>query len=569
MSARGLRYLHEKSGADECYLAIFITSGISIYLVIGDYARFVANAILTAVPILLTYVYPEEKPPLDNLLCYWSIYVIATLFLDPKLEDKGSYYWMKMLMLVLLITFPRKAENIELKQGKNVDNHQEEIMAAKNNTLSEKDISDQRSSERVPPLVPQLDSRTENSIYTDDGLQTTPIRESLIVPESKPNVFIKESPTILLQKSNLNIEKHCQISQPPRKSQLFQGRKFLNTSILKPEIISGQELPTASETKSQVLPSNKLMMTYEEISQVTPMKSFQSASIGQDMTSFGKEPQTFCARKLESSCSKEQNIIPVKRNQIIPLKESKNFTISEYKISSGSDKKIHTVCVKDSDRLEIPTERKFKEHQNISMRKPQNVTTNEVPLTPLTISTPVSIKQSQNISSKETKKPQFVSEHDLGTISVVESHILPAGKSKVPDASAKFIKISEKEHQILHNSKAVSISETETMVQKPSPAKSQLSSWKKSDAVTEAKTQINHTKKIINTDKKQSLLTSSASISLERNEDSEKEISQNTAEAKKLASVIRWVATGKTVVIIKNMQTGESIRVLDLQNRLN
>ncbi|VDO06989.1 unnamed protein product, partial [Brugia timori] len=503
----------------ECYLAIFITSGISIYLVIGDYARFVANAILTAVPILLTYVYPEEKPPFDNLLCYWSIYVIATLFLDPKLEDKGSYYWMKMLMLVLLIKFPRKAENIELKQGKNVDNHQEEITAAKNNTLSEKDISDQRSSatqknqisERVPSLVPQLDSRTENSIYTDDGLQTTPIRESLIVPESKPN----------------------------------------------PEIISGQELPTASETKSQVLLSNKLMMTYEEISQVTPMKSFQFASIGQDMTSFGKEPQTFCARKLESSCSKEQNIIPVKRNQIIPLKESKSFTIREYKISSGSDKKIHTVCVKDSERLEIPTGRKFKEHQNISMRKPQNVTTNEVPLTPLTISTPVSIKHSQNISSKETKKPQFVSEHDLRTISVVESHILPAGKSKVPDASAKFIKISEKEHQILHNNKAVSISETETMVQKPSPAKSQLSSWKKSDAVTEAKTQINHTKKIINTNKKQSLLTSSASISLERNEDSEKEISQNTAEAKKLASVIRWVATGKTVVIIKNMQTGE------------
>lgn len=257
MSARGLRYLHEKSGADECYLAIFITSGISIYLVIGDYARFVANAILTAVPILLTYVYPEEKPPFDNLLCYWSIYVIATLFLDPKLEDKGSYYWMKMLMLVLLIKFPRKAENIELKQGKNVDNHQEEITAAKNNTLSEKDISDQRSSERVPSLVPQLDSRTENSIYTDDGLQTTPIRESLIVPESKPNVFIKESPTILLQKSNLNIEKHCQISQPPRKSQLFQGGKFLNTSILKPEIISGQELPTASETKSQIIHNKK------------------------------------------------------------------------------------------------------------------------------------------------------------------------------------------------------------------------------------------------------------------------------------------------------------------------
>uniref|UniRef100_A0AAF5PU40 Receptor expression-enhancing protein n=1 Tax=Wuchereria bancrofti TaxID=6293 RepID=A0AAF5PU40_WUCBA len=302
MSARGLRYLHEKSGADECYLAIFITSGISIYLVIGDYARFVANAILTAVPILLTYVYPEEKPPFDNLLCYWSIYVIATLFLDPKLEDKGSYYWMKMLLLILLITFPG----------------------------------------------------------------------------------------------------------------------------------------------------------------------------------------------------------------------------------------------------------------TISADTPQNITTNEVPLTPLTISTPASIDQSQNISSKETEEPQFVPEHELMTVSVVESDILPAGKSKVPDASTKLTEISAKEHQILHDNKsqAVSTFDIETMVQKP-PAKPQLSSWKKSDAVTEVKTQINHTKKIINTTEKQSLLTSSASISLERNEDSKKEISQNTAEENKSASVIRWVATGKTVVIIQNMQTGE------------
>lgn len=71
MSARFLRYLHEKSGIDECYLAIFIISGISIYLIIGNYARFVANTILTVVPIVLTYVYPKEKPTFDKLLYYW------------------------------------------------------------------------------------------------------------------------------------------------------------------------------------------------------------------------------------------------------------------------------------------------------------------------------------------------------------------------------------------------------------------------------------------------------------------------------------------------------------------
>lgn len=71
MSARILRYVHEKCGIDECHLATFIISGISIYLIVGVYARLVANTILTVVPILLTYVYPEEKPSFAILLCYW------------------------------------------------------------------------------------------------------------------------------------------------------------------------------------------------------------------------------------------------------------------------------------------------------------------------------------------------------------------------------------------------------------------------------------------------------------------------------------------------------------------
>lgn len=74
MTGRGLRFLHEKTGLDEFNLAVFIGAIISVYLMVGQDAQMLANAILTVTPILLTYVFPAEKPPTPQLLIYWYNY---------------------------------------------------------------------------------------------------------------------------------------------------------------------------------------------------------------------------------------------------------------------------------------------------------------------------------------------------------------------------------------------------------------------------------------------------------------------------------------------------------------
>ncbi|EFO17207.2 hypothetical protein LOAG_11293 [Loa loa] len=595
VSARGLRYLHEKSGADERYLAIFIISGISIYLIIGDYARFVANTILTVVPILLTYVYPEEKPPSDNLLCYWFIYFTTTLFLDPALEDKGSYYWMKMLLLALLIAFP-----VEAEVTKNESNQQEEIMTISNKNLSEKDISDQRLSSlskesmpatirqnqihsekrEIPPLALQLDSRTESSILTNDESLTTPIRESLIVSENKPYVFQKDSRTALREKSELTTEKD-QFNQAPKKSHVLQGQKFLDISILKPEIISVQEVPTSSIRESQMLPADELRIAHEETLQLAPVKISQSGFAKQNEGTFSKGPQTFPAWKPQLTCSKEHDniyaktvqklpivlvtdstAVPVKKCQVTPLKESEDSIMKESKIDSSSDEEIQTACVKDyeaihSKQLKISTEKKFQEgYLNVPVRKCQNIlpdvpkiiSTNAV--SPLRISTATFTEQSQNISNKEIEKPQFVLQHEAVSVEKPQVPVAPSVAVRVPMISVKEGQtLHEKESHILPTFK------TDPVVQNPSHAELQAFSLKESDIVTEAETQVNHTEEIITSPEKQSLSTSDASTDPEKSGDSNTVISQDTSERKKSTNVITWVATGKTVVLIQNVQT--------------
>ncbi|EJW70693.1 hypothetical protein WUBG_18397 [Wuchereria bancrofti] len=71
MTGRGLRFLREQTGLDEFSLAIFICVITSVYLMVGEDAQMLANAILTVTPILLTYVFPAEKPPTPQLLIYW------------------------------------------------------------------------------------------------------------------------------------------------------------------------------------------------------------------------------------------------------------------------------------------------------------------------------------------------------------------------------------------------------------------------------------------------------------------------------------------------------------------
>ncbi|KAL3984907.1 MSP (Major sperm protein) domain family protein [Acanthocheilonema viteae] len=105
MTGRGLRFLHEKTGLDEFNLAVLIVAITSVYLMMGKDAQMLANAILTLTPILLTYVFPAEKPPTPQLLIYWSAFGLLTL-LDSYFEPESGYYFIKVILLALLFLHP-------------------------------------------------------------------------------------------------------------------------------------------------------------------------------------------------------------------------------------------------------------------------------------------------------------------------------------------------------------------------------------------------------------------------------------------------------------------------------
>uniref|UniRef100_A0A0R3S015 Major sperm protein n=1 Tax=Elaeophora elaphi TaxID=1147741 RepID=A0A0R3S015_9BILA len=533
MSARMLRYLHEKSGADECYLAITIISGISIYLIIGDYARFVANAILTAVPILLTCVYPEEKPPFDNLLCYWSIFVIATLFFDPDLEDKGSYYWIKMLLLILLIVFPGSKQRVGATSKEKIQT------ILKDESLFAEVQSNQISPEKRETSPLTLQMKPELDFGTESSTRTASTSELLIVTEDKRDVFVERSQSALPEKFESTRERESQFGQPLKKLQMFQREKFSNTLILKPEIISTQELPVAPSRESQVLAPDKSKIRDEKISQFTPVKISQS----------------ILARieELPDALLNESMAVPAQEHQIIHLNESEDTTMTESEIGSSLDKEIPVHSVKESKpihlkQLEISSVEKFKELQNIPMRKFQCISTETSEIPPLNeVSIVASTEKSHKISEEDIKESNVTPNHELRKVSVEESHVLPA---ETPT-------ISVKEHRILHEkeSEVASTFETESMVQNPFPTELQISSLKKSDTVSAAKTGVNNRKKIINAPEKQPLITSDAFSDSEKNDETNIKISHDTSKGKKSADVITWVATAKTVVRMGNVQT--------------
>ncbi|VDP14160.1 unnamed protein product [Onchocerca flexuosa] len=105
MTSRGLRFLYKKTGLDEFSLAVFIGSITSVYLIMGQDAQMLSNAILTVTPILLTYVFPAEKPPVPQLLIYWSAFGLLFI-LDSNFKPQSGYYFIKVVLLALLFLHP-------------------------------------------------------------------------------------------------------------------------------------------------------------------------------------------------------------------------------------------------------------------------------------------------------------------------------------------------------------------------------------------------------------------------------------------------------------------------------
>lgn len=205
----------------------------------------------------------------------------------------------------------------------------------KNQILSEK----RQLSPLVLQMKPQIDSAVESSIHTKDESQTISTGESLVVS----NAFVEKSQTVLPEKFESITETERQFDRPLGKPEVLQEEKFLETTILKPEIII-----TPIARKSQMLSSSKLQTTHEDISQPTSVKISQSTSVRPVKTTFVKEPQTIPARKLQPVFSKEHDITCEKIDQTVPKKESQVIAINEpqnvviRKTQSASIKKPET-----------------------------------------------------------------------------------------------------------------------------------------------------------------------------------------------------------------------------------
>uniref|UniRef100_A0A914YX24 Uncharacterized protein n=1 Tax=Panagrolaimus superbus TaxID=310955 RepID=A0A914YX24_9BILA len=79
-TARWLLTIEKQLQIKSEQLALGITAILSIYLLLGSSNQMLANSILVTIPLLMTYLYPAERPSTNNLLLYWALYSIVTLF---------------------------------------------------------------------------------------------------------------------------------------------------------------------------------------------------------------------------------------------------------------------------------------------------------------------------------------------------------------------------------------------------------------------------------------------------------------------------------------------------------
>ncbi|KIH56202.1 hypothetical protein ANCDUO_13619 [Ancylostoma duodenale] len=100
-----------------------VMAGVIFYLLITDSNWIVCNSIVVVVPMLLLYVYPDERPPAENMRVFWydifRIGTVSTLRFDSfrisafiisaydrMLEAFPFYYVGKLLALLFLLVEP-------------------------------------------------------------------------------------------------------------------------------------------------------------------------------------------------------------------------------------------------------------------------------------------------------------------------------------------------------------------------------------------------------------------------------------------------------------------------------
>ncbi|CAI2350976.1 unnamed protein product [Caenorhabditis sp. 36 PRJEB53466] len=104
-TARHLGHVAEVSGMQPDSIATIFCAVSFLILTFSDQAHFFANLLLVGVPLLLVFVYPDEKPSDDSFVFYFPIYGGLTLF-DRTLECIPCYYVWKISLFLLFFLPP-------------------------------------------------------------------------------------------------------------------------------------------------------------------------------------------------------------------------------------------------------------------------------------------------------------------------------------------------------------------------------------------------------------------------------------------------------------------------------
>uniref|UniRef100_A0A8R1DLZ6 Uncharacterized protein n=1 Tax=Caenorhabditis japonica TaxID=281687 RepID=A0A8R1DLZ6_CAEJA len=104
-SARYVGQLADVSGMDPNTVSIILSGFFFLILTFTDQAHFFANCLLIGVPLLLIFVYPEEKPNDESFYVYFPIFGGVTIF-DRGFENIPCYYVFKVTLFLLFFAPP-------------------------------------------------------------------------------------------------------------------------------------------------------------------------------------------------------------------------------------------------------------------------------------------------------------------------------------------------------------------------------------------------------------------------------------------------------------------------------
>ncbi|KAH7720851.1 Protein C36H8.1 [Aphelenchoides avenae] len=283
--ARGLKQLQAQTGTEPNVLAGGIGGLIAVYLIGGAHAQFVANAILTIVPLLITFVFVKERPLTSHILIYWSCYSFLTLF-DNVLQEVPCYYLVKVGLLALLFLRPFVYIDKILAIIKNADDGAEHALFT---TEELRELENMQRGKKSPPPEKPEGERPQNSLRQAPGSRRmAPVGPSVSMPVGPSRIGSQRStrtaipptdktPSIRALPTAAAADRPPSIRAPPT----IPEQPPVSPTVSDTQMSNASDAPNTAMTALSI-PSNTMIRNPDEyqLSADSPMAVSPSGRIG-------------------------------------------------------------------------------------------------------------------------------------------------------------------------------------------------------------------------------------------------------------------------------------------------